>query len=408
MEYWDGVLGWYAGMEYWDGILGWSTGMEYWDGILGWSTGMRRPPDYRVLRFLFPRTHLSPSRKGESERKLWRSNWSSTVLQSSPELYNPDQKTPQLFLRNLHKMASKPGKSSRKLPVGFSELKKKLNKAGTKFIQQLNIKESRMREIVKEFRRISEELKRMQRETDKGREAGAVGLGLGLGLGILAAPFTGGASLATATAVGVAGGAAAVVGGGVVGTANVVKMSSETDSLKAVGTLGKEFKEIVEPLKRTLTEIQETCETLEEKAAEAQSGNTLTNMEEYEDILRRVTELKVQSIEALLVTTLSTRMIEHLLNLIIKVFRVTPTPEEDKQLRDTIIQLAKQSQEVTDECEKMPELLEEILRRVSELQEESSGALLVASELQEESSGALLVASLLMLIVGVFYVCYRY
>ncbi|TDH02498.1 hypothetical protein EPR50_G00173740 [Perca flavescens] len=52
----------------------------------------------------------------------------------------------------------------------------------------------------------------------------------------------------------------------------------------------RDFMEIIEPLKKDLEEIKRSCEELEQRSAELQAGITLTDMEECQSVLRRVSE----------------------------------------------------------------------------------------------------------------------
>eukprot|EP00064_Thunnus_orientalis_P023681 superscaffoldBa00009210_g23935 len=202
-----------------------------------------------------------------------------------------------------------------------------------------------MRHIVRRFQEIAAEVRKNQETTDGVRTRGAVVGGVGL-LALLAAPFTVVVSLV------VAAGTAAVGGSFVVG-ANISKMMKENGSAKKVEELGKEFMEIVEPLKNELQEIKTTCEKLEQRSTEAQADNTLSNVEEFQTILRRVSELKKKSEGILVVVLEGMGTIGKMVTLLLRVFRVTATPEEDKKLRDSILQSADQSHTVVDEFDKM-------------------------------------------------------
>lgn len=84
-----------------------------------------------------------------------------------------------------------------------------------------------MRQIVREFLKIAEELREMQSKTDT---VGTVGVGFVIG-GILAAPFTAGLSLAA--------GATAAAAAATVVTTNVIKILSEKDKAKEVKKMGR-------------------------------------------------------------------------------------------------------------------------------------------------------------------------
>lgn len=228
----------------------------------------------------------------------------------------------------------------------------KLRKNAFLFIQHFDRNESQMRNIVREFQSISNEVKEMQEKTDAARKKGAVTAGIGTGaiLGVLVlAPFTGGLSLAVAGV-----GAATVVGGGatVVGS-NITKMWSESRRAEQVERWGEEFMKKVEPMKNNLEDIKMTCEDLEKKSAEAQAENTVTDVEELQRTLRRVSRLKEMSSGLLFETNILLAFVDGLVKLIKQIFRVTATPEEDQKLRDAIINSADQSQKIIEGFDKM-------------------------------------------------------
>lgn len=248
-------------------------------------------------------------------------------------------------------MASGPKRRhSKQLPPNLSELMDKLTEEAALFIQQFSTSEPRMREIVEEFLRISNKIKDMQWKMDTVRNVGAVTGGAAvaaavvIGASIVAAPFTGGMSLPFG---------AAAIGGVAVVAVNIRKMMSESGSAKKVEELGKEFMAIVEPMKKNLEEIKMTCEKLEEKSAEAQAENSLTDVEELQRCLRQVSELKEKSAGVLTESVSVLYVINQLLILIVSIFRVTATPENDKRLEEAIIQSADQSQKVVNELYEM-------------------------------------------------------
>lgn len=257
-------------------------------------------------------------------------------------------------------MASGPKRRhSKQLPPNLSELMDKLSEEAALFIQQFSTSEPRMREIVEEFLRISNKIKDMQWKMDTVRNVGAVtgGAALVIGAAIVAAPFTGGMSLPFG---------AAAIGGVAVVAANIRKMMSESGSAKKVEELGKEFMAIVEPMKKNLEEIKMTCEKLEEKSAEAQAENSLTDVEELQRCLRQVSELKEKSAGVLTESVSVLYAINQLLILIVSIFRVTATPENDKRLEEAIIQSADQSQKVVNELYEMRNELGDFTEKMRE------------------------------------------
>ncbi|XP_035863923.1 uncharacterized protein LOC118496403 [Sander lucioperca] len=248
-------------------------------------------------------------------------------------------------------------------PPNLSELMHTFITHATSFIRKFASSEHRMRQIAGEFREISDEVRKMQKTTDKVRTAGAVAGGVGIGavigiaLLVLAAPFTGGASLSAVGPLAVA--AAAAGGGAVVVGVNVTKTMKENGSVKKVEELGKEFMEIVEPLKYNLEKIKKTCEKLEQRSAELQAEKTLTDMEEFQRILTRVTELAGRSEEVLSAAAILMSVIGDLLLLIVKVFRLNATPEEHEKLGNSIIQSADHCQKVVKDFDEMKKELKD-------------------------------------------------
>lgn len=229
------------------------------------------------------------------------------------------------------------------------------------FIQHFDRNESQMRNIVRAFQSISNEVKEMQEETDTARKVGAVTGGIGTGAilgGLVLAPFTGGLSLAVAGV----GAATAVGGGATVVGCNITKMWSESKHAEQVERWGEEFMRKVEPMKKNLEDIKMTCEDLEKKSAEAQAENTVTDVEELQRTLRRVSRLKEMSSGLLFEANTLLAFVDGLIKLIKQIFRVTATPEEDQKLRDAIINSADQSQKIIDGFDKMRTELREFTR----------------------------------------------
>lgn len=202
-----------------------------------------------------------------------------------------------------------------------------------------------MRQIVREFLKIAEELREMQSKTDTARK---VGVGFLIG-GILEAPFT----------TGVSAGATAPAAAATVVTTSVIKILSDKDKAKEVKTWGEEFMAKVRPMKENLEDIKTICEKLETESAEAQARDTQTDVDEFQRTLRRVSHLKAMSSGLLVVTETLLDVMGGLVMLIKEVFRVTATPEEDQKLRDAIKKAADQSQKIIEEFHKMRTKLKE-------------------------------------------------
>lgn len=255
-------------------------------------------------------------------------------------------------------MASNPRerRRSRDLPPHLSELKRKLAEEGTSFIQQFSSSEPRMTEIVEEFLKISNDIKEMHRTTDGVRYYGATGRLAGLVLvSLVAAPFSAGLSLAAA-------GAAAAVGATAVAAAKIKKMMSESGGAKKVEKLGNKFLAIVEPMKKNLEEIKTACEKMQDKSAETQADNSLTN--KFQRFLRQVSELKEKSAGLLTEFASMQYVFKNLLIPIVRIIRVTATYENDKKLEEAIIQSADQSQKVVKKFNEMRNELVEFIERM--------------------------------------------
>ena len=97
---------------------------------------------------------------------------------------------------------------------------------------------------------------------------------------------------------------------------------------------------------------------LEQKKTEAQAGNTLTDMKEFQLILRRVSEVG-KSKQVLDVALTVTQAVGDMLKLFVLVFSVSATPEQDRKFRESIMQSADQSQRVIDTFNKMMEELKD-------------------------------------------------
>ncbi|XP_028273158.1 uncharacterized protein LOC114443400 isoform X1 [Parambassis ranga] len=221
---------------------------------------------------------------------------------------------------------------SKDLPPEFSELMDKLSKDGASFIKETDAREPTMRRIVAELKRISRDLAATQEAFDQGKRAQAEAAHQ-------AAWFTLGMSY--------------VVAAPFVAYTNISKSRAEAESANKVEKLGKEFQQEVEPLKKILEEIQTTCERLEQEFTERQAKHTLRDMEEFQEILRRVSALKKRSEGAVDVVTAVFHMFRNMLFFIVNVFRFSPTPEDDRKLRESIRESADQSQRVVDEFDQM-------------------------------------------------------
>ncbi|XP_031165393.1 uncharacterized protein LOC118492898 [Sander lucioperca] len=185
-------------------------------------------------------------------------------------------------------------RDSKEHPPDMSELMNKLLNLAASFIREFDSSEQKMRQIVREFREISDGVRKMPEGA--GIWAGHSGTG-GKGLpgfgglfgwgGGLSGGLVGGLVAAAAAAV---GGGAAVGGSGLVeGDVGRARNPNKVDeSPERVKMLGKDFMKIIERL--NLREIKMTCEKLEQRSAELQAEKTLAVMGEFQRTLRRVSE----------------------------------------------------------------------------------------------------------------------
>ncbi|XP_042365883.1 uncharacterized protein LOC121960290 [Plectropomus leopardus] len=240
-------------------------------------------------------------------------------------------------------MASRKRRHSMSSPASFSELINKLDDGAASFIHKFTSSKQDMLSIVREFEKVADDVRRMQRETDTARTVGAV---VAVG-SLVAAPFTGGLSLLAAE-----GGAAVVVG------ANIVKMIKEKGTVEKVERLGKRFMELVEPLKSKVTEISEMCEELEERSIGSQAKRVKLDVEEFGWILDRVSELARRTKEVRTVFILVCSFMANMWGLILRIIRVTTSTEDDEKLIESILKAADQCQKVVTECDRLKTKLE--------------------------------------------------
>ncbi|TWW57214.1 hypothetical protein D4764_08G0012010 [Takifugu flavidus] len=124
------------------------------------------------------------------------------------------------------------------------------NARGAAFIRHFDRQEPRLIQIAKSFDRITAAVQKSVQEAEAVRLGGAVTAGVGGVLGLLAAPFTGGASLI------IAGAATAVTGVTLAVAAEVVTTLKEKGGAKELEALGREFMTAVKPLNEELKEIK--------------------------------------------------------------------------------------------------------------------------------------------------------
>ncbi|XP_039635497.1 uncharacterized protein LOC120545315 [Perca fluviatilis] len=192
---------------------------------------------------------------------------------------------------------------SKNLPPDLSELMNKLINHSASFIREFDSSKQKMRAIAGEFREIADEVRKMPKRTNEARTprdiARAIVMGAGVGIAVmaLAAPFTGGATLAVVGPLAVAAGAAG--GAGAARAVHVMKNKKDKRRMKKVKRLEKEFMKIVEPLKKDLEEIKRMCEKLEQRSAGDQAGKTLADMEDFQKIMTQVSGRKSEKVSEL-------------------------------------------------------------------------------------------------------------
>lgn len=266
----------------------------------------------------------------------------------------------------------------------LSTVMEELIKDADSFFQQFNSRQSRMREIVEKLKGISEEVQKMQQvgcrqktaPTAEERGAAAIRTGVVLGATALVTapislPLAAGSVVLAGTAV-LAGTmfkmAKYVAGGGAPPAAGApgAKIKPKRRFAEEVEKLGKELMAIVEPMKKNVEGIKMACEKLEKESAEAQAKNILTDMEELQRLLRRVSKLKRMSAGVLDDLGELKQAIDGIREHMQKVLINNTTPEEDEKLRNCIIQSSNKTQSLVDECAVMKTDLREVSKsRVS-------------------------------------------
>ncbi|KAG8010403.1 hypothetical protein GBF38_009398 [Nibea albiflora] len=223
---------------------------------------------------------------------------------------------------------------SKDLPPDLSGLMNTLINYANSFIRKFDNKEKDMRRIVGQLQEISAEVRALQNRGPSDFTRGARQT-----FGFFAAPLEFAEK----------------------GVQRVTNAFRESGKAYQVEKLGKEFTEIVVPLKNDLEQIQKTCEKLEQKSSEVRAKCTLEEMEEFEKILRQVSELgeKSEGVLGVVVTVLG--FIGDLLMLVVNVIAATVSTEVEEGLRDSIIQSADQCQKVVREFETMKKELEEFI-----------------------------------------------
>ncbi len=261
---------------------------------------------------------------------------------------------------DFQKMASRTRGRSRTLPLHLLEPLQTLSKTGRSFVELYEARKERMQAIVSELGQKSDKVKEMQLKLNSTRIFGAALGGLGFAVGVAAALMSSaGERAAQLLALGCT---AAFTGGATVVTSNVFKANVENVVIKTVESLGKEFMEIVEPLKDALRAIKTVSSELDERSSSlttttgVQAKTSLNKTKQLEQLLVQTGKLAKRSREVMDVILTMQRGVGELLNLIT---RITPTTAEDEQLSDCITGSASQCKKTLTEFEKMRRLLKD-------------------------------------------------
>ncbi|KAL4005163.1 hypothetical protein ACER0C_004876 [Sarotherodon galilaeus] len=231
----------------------------------------------------------------------------------------------------------------------LSRVMEKLIKDADSFFQQFNSHQSKMRGIVEKLKGISKEVQKMQKvgcrqkTAPTAEERGAATIGAGVVLGATA--------LVTAPiSLPLAAGSVVVAGTAVLAGTMFKMEKSKRRFAEEVEKLGKELMAIVEPMKKDVEGIKMACEKLEKESAEAQAKNILTDMEELQRLLRRVSKLK----------RMSAGVLDDLGELKQAIDGIREHMKKDEKLRNCIIQSANKTQSLVDKCAVMKTDLREV------------------------------------------------
>lgn len=209
---------------------------------------------------------------------------------------------------------------NKKLPRAMTELISRVNTHGDSFVRAFDDKEPRMTQIAEEFEEIATKVKKML-----GKSGELTLGGLGAAIGIIAAPFTGGMSLALA-----AGSVATATG-----VYLLIKNHLMAEDSAKLESLRKNVMEITEPMMKDLKEIKVSCDKLE------QNPSDFKDMEEFQrlhDKVKTVSVFVFDQTEGLMV------FIDEMQMLILNIIKLSQ--EESKTLTGMIVKSG-------DECKKL-------------------------------------------------------
>lgn len=256
------------------------------------------------------------------------------------------------------------GRRSRPLPPDLSLLLSSLIKHAASFIQTFDQHEPRMRQTVGEFEKVAERVRKLQERTRHRLEpiAGVVGL-LVCAVGLLAAQPVEGISLAKVASI-----TGAVVFGGAAGflvAAGLFRSFTERENESQVRELGEDLMKSVEPLRKDVEEMKKMLQKVE-RSAGAQAEHTLREVEEFQRTHTQVCEQELRRPGDLSRAVLGP--IYHLITGTVSLFRLTAPKDQERQVLDSIIRSADQSQRLIAGFHRMKEELETL--QIDQMMEE--------------------------------------
>lgn len=228
---------------------------------------------------------------------------------------------------------------------------KEINVYGDAFIRHFDRQEPRLIQIAQTFERITAEVQKLAQEAKAVKLGGAVTTGVGIVLGLVAAPLTGGGSLA------VAGAATAAAGGGVLIAAEVVKSLKEKGGAKELETLGKEFMRVVGPLNEEFKEIKAMSRKLQMDLAKQCLADRRKNIA---DSLQKMADTSGTIDEAV-------KFIDVLIHLVLKLLQQLSTDKDDVELTNKIVESSDQCWRTIQHLRRMKEELQGFTTNLKEL-----------------------------------------
>lgn len=210
-----------------------------------------------------------------------------------------------------------------------------------------------MRQMVVEFEKVADRVRKLQERTKHRLEPITGGIGLLLCVvALLSAQLAEGASLALLALV-----TGAAVFGGAAGfrlATGLYRSFTERESEGQVKELGEELMESVEPLRKDVEEMKRMFQKVELSAV-AQAEHTLKEVEEFQRTHRRVCEQGLRRTGEVSGAVLE--LIHDVITGTVSLFRLTASKDQERQVLDSIIQSADQSQRLVEGFHRMKEKL---------------------------------------------------